>query len=61
MTSIYYMLTRESDHQWWALNESDHVHYHHAGGWRITLRADGRTNERRSDRTSSEDRRRSWW
>ena len=32
MTSIYYMLTRESDHQWWALNESDHVHYHHAGG-----------------------------
>jgi len=32
MTSIYYMLTKESDHQWWALNESDHVHYHHAGG-----------------------------
>lgn len=32
MTSIYYVLTRESDHQWWALNASDHVHYHHAGG-----------------------------
>lgn len=48
MTSIYYMLTRESDHQWWALNESDHVHYHHAGG-AVTYhlaRADG-TYERR--------------
>ena len=32
MTSIYYMLTRDSDHQWWAMNASDHVHYHHAGG-----------------------------
>ena len=32
MTSIYYMLTAESDHQWWANNMSDHVHYHHAGG-----------------------------
>ena len=48
MTSIYYMLTRESDHQWWALNESDHVHYHHAGG-AVTYhlaRSDG-TYERR--------------
>ena len=32
MTMIYYMLTDESDHQWWANNTSDHVHYHHAGG-----------------------------
>lgn len=32
MTSIYYMLTNESSHQWWANNVSDHVHYHHAGG-----------------------------
>jgi predicted cupin superfamily sugar epimerase len=31
MTSIYYMLTRESAFQYWACNESDHVHYHHAG------------------------------
>ena len=49
MTSIYYMLTRESDHQWWALNESDHVHYHHAGG-AVTYhlaRADG-TYERKT-------------
>ena len=49
MTSIYYMLTRESGHQWWALNESDHVHYHHAGG-RVTyhlVHADG-TYERKT-------------
>mmetsp|Transcript_30549 Transcript_30549/g.75970 ORF Transcript_30549/g.75970 Transcript_30549/m.75970 type:complete len:246 (+) Transcript_30549:540-1277(+) len=32
MTSIYYMLTRGSSHQWWANNMSDHVHYHHGGG-----------------------------
>ena len=49
MTSIYYMLTRDSDHQWWALNASDHVHYHHAGG-AVTyhlVSADG-TYERRT-------------
>ena len=32
MTSIYYMLTKESGFQYWALNASDHVHYHHGGG-----------------------------
>ena len=48
MTSIYYMLTRESDHQWWALNESDHVHYHHAGGAVTYHLARGRAYERKT-------------
>lgn len=32
LTSIYYMLTRDSPRQWWANNISDHVHYWHGGG-----------------------------
>jgi predicted cupin superfamily sugar epimerase len=32
LTSIYYMLTKESPRQWWANNMSDHVHYWHGGG-----------------------------
>lgn len=32
LTSIYYMLTRDSPRQWWANNVSDHVHYWHGGG-----------------------------
>ena len=49
MTSIYYMLTAESDHQWWANNASDHVHYHHAGGTLIynLVLPDGTYVERR--------------
>ena len=31
LTSIYWMLTKESPIGWWIKNRSDHVHYHHAG------------------------------
>lgn len=31
LTSIYWMVTRESPIGWLCINGSDHVHYHHAG------------------------------
>lgn len=31
MTSIYWMLTKESKYGWWIRNQSDHVHYHIEG------------------------------
>ena len=32
LTSIFYMITTDSDRQWWANNMSDHIHYWHGGG-----------------------------
>ena len=31
LTSIYWMLTPDSEIGWWCRNQSDHVHYHHGG------------------------------
>lgn len=49
LTSIYYMITKEHPHQWWVRNESDHVHYHHAGGTLVygVAHPDGRYEELR--------------
>mmetsp|Transcript_17472 Transcript_17472/g.33419 ORF Transcript_17472/g.33419 Transcript_17472/m.33419 type:complete len:627 (+) Transcript_17472:131-2011(+) len=32
MTSIYWLLNRESPVGWWCSNASDHIHYYHGGG-----------------------------